>query len=144
MSISIDKIFIENKLKALTHYTRELEDVLAFEHDSIRKDYLKLHALERLVQLVVDEMVDINTHIIRRGAFSAPDDFQSSFKILAEGGVFPREFAERIAPTVGLRNRLVHRYEEIDPELLIRTAKAESGDFREYIAQVNAYLKNAQ
>jgi uncharacterized protein YutE (UPF0331/DUF86 family) len=55
--------------------------------------------------------------------------------------MFPSDFAERIAPTVGLRNRLVHRYEEIKSELLIRTAKNEKNDFKEYITYIRAMLE---
>jgi len=132
MKTHLDREFIERKLQAIALYIRRLHVVLESSDADIRDDFFKLHTLERLIQLIVDEIVDINTHVIRYGDFSVPDDFQSSFLVLAEGGVFPRDFAERIAPTVGLRNRLVHRYEAIDPILLIRMARAESGDFREY------------
>ena len=62
------------------------------------------HALERLVQLIVDEMVDINTHIIAESDFQVPSDYQSTFITLAENKILPAEFAEKIAPSIGLRN----------------------------------------
>ena len=39
----------------------------------------------------------------------------ASFTRLAELGVLDAEFARRIARAAGLRNRLVHEYEDIDP-----------------------------
>ena len=133
---NINKPFIESKLEYIAEYARQLDIVLGFSDEDIRSDFFKLHTLERLIQLIVDEIVDINTHIIRHSDVKTPDDFQSSFRVLAEIGMFPHDFAERIAPTVGLRNRLVHRYEEVKSELLIRTAKNEKNDFNEYIKYI--------
>lgn len=122
--------FVERKLDAILHYAKQLDHVLGFSDEEVRSDFLKLHTLERLVQLIVDEMVDINTHIIRRSTLETPDNFQGSFTTLAQGNILPNEFASKIAPMVGLRNRLVHRYEEIDTMLLINMARAEKDDIR--------------
>ena len=130
--------FIESKLEHIAEYVKRLDIVFGYPNEEIRSDFFKLNTLERLIQLIVDEMVDINTHIIRYSDAKTPDDFQSSFRILAEMGILPFDFAERIAPTVGLRNRLVHRYEEIKPELLISAAKSEKDDFREYVKHIRA------
>ena len=58
--------------------------------------------------------MDVNVYVIRELELKTADDFQSTFRILAEAGILPSDFAERIAPVVGLRNMLVHRYEKID------------------------------
>ena len=139
---NINKPFIESKLEYIAEYARQLDIVLDFTDEDIRSDFFKLHTLERLIQLIVDEMVDINTHIIRYSDVKTPDDFQSSFRVLAEISIFPLDFAERIAPTVGLRNRLVHRYEEVKPELLIRIAKNEKDDFKEYVTHIRMAFRH--
>lgn len=134
--MSLDRVFIEQKLELITEYVKRLTTVLTAPDGDISTDFYKFHTLERLVQLVVDEMVDVNTHIIRRSDIRTPDNFQSSFTSLADAGVFPREFALRIAPSVGLRNRLVHRYETVDPSLLIHMAREEMEDFSEYVKYI--------
>lgn len=143
LQIMENREFIERKLDAILRYAKHLDSVLGFSDEEIGADFLKLHALERIIQLIVDEIVDINTHIIRRSTIETPDDFQGSFVALARGGILPEEFARKIAPTVGLRNRLVHRYEEIDPALLIHMARAEKDDFGTYVKHINAFLQNS-
>lgn len=133
--------FIERKLDAILRYAKRLDSVLEFSDEEIRADFLKLHALERLVQLVVDEIVDINTHIIRRSTLETPDNFQGSFATLSEGDMLPEEFAKKIAPIVGLRNRLVHRYEEINPELLTQMAREEKDDIKNYVKHIINFLE---
>ncbi len=69
-----------------------------------------------------------------------PDDFQGSFLILAENGVLPNDFAKRMAPVIGLRNRLVHRYEKIDLDILLKETSKNKADFKEYVKYVFAYI----
>jgi uncharacterized protein YutE (UPF0331/DUF86 family) len=137
----IDKLFIETKLSYIQAYFKELEGVLVYPDKEIQKDFLKLRALERILQLIVDEMIDINNHIIRYAHLRVPDDFQSSFLVLGENKILPEVFANRIAPVVGLRNRLVHRYEKIDLDVLLDTVRKHKKDFKKYVRHIFEFLK---
>jgi uncharacterized protein YutE (UPF0331/DUF86 family) len=136
----IDRIFVETKLSYIQTYFQELEVVLSYSDRDIKDDILRLRALERIVQLIVDEITDVNNHIIRYAQLRVPEDFQSAFLILAENRILPEEFAKRIAPVVGLRNRLVHRYEKVDIEILLNTVRKSKDDFKEYVKHILKYL----
>ncbi len=118
-----------------------MEQVLSYEDTEIKKDFVKLRAIERIVQLIVDEIIDINNHIIRYANLQIPDDFQSTFLTLASHKILPEEFAKKIAPVVGLRNRLVHRYESVDVEILLQTVRKNRSDFTEYIKHIMKFLE---
>lgn len=60
---------------------------------------------------------------------------------LARIEVLPPAFATRIAASAGLRNRLVHEYDEIDPERVHEGLEAAVRDVPEYLRHVNRYLK---
>lgn len=138
----IDKSLVEEKLKEIDSYIRELEGVVKFGEKEILTDYVKLRALERIFQLIVDEMVHLNIHFISRLSLKAPSDFQSSFEIMAtEGKIFPYDFAIKISPVVGLRNRLVHRYEEINKKFFVDQVKKEHRDFLEYTDFIRKYIE---
>ena len=51
-----------------------------------------------------------------------------------------KEFADKLAPIVGLRNRLVHRYEEVDFDLLLKTARKDKDDFKVYVKSISEFL----
>jgi uncharacterized protein YutE (UPF0331/DUF86 family) len=137
----IDRRFIETKLSYIQAYYQELEGVLGYSDHEIKSDILKLRALERIVQLIVDEITDINNHIIRYAQLRVPEDFQSAFLILAENKILPEGFARRMAPVVGLRNRLVHRYEKVDIEILLETVRKSKDDFKQYVKHILEYLR---
>ena len=137
----IDKFLIEKKIEKTLDYLGELKQLLIFSDEEISADYLKLHTAERLLQLVVDEILDINLHIIREQKLISPDDLQSSFKILADNNSLPQDFANKIAPVVGLRNNIVHNYEKLDKNLFLKNLRNNFGDFEKYLILIkNKFL----
>lgn len=136
----LNKLLIEGKFKNLQEYLIETEEILKADDAAIVGDFRSLKALERNFQLAVDEVLDINIHFIRELNLKTADDFQSTFAILAESRILPADFAARIAPIVGLRNVLVHRYEKIDKGFFIRQVRKEYQDFVEYIRHISNHL----
>ena len=137
----IDKQYIEKKLENIKIYSQELEQVFVASETEIKRDFLKYRTLERLLQLLVDEMIDVNNHFIKRLDLKMPDDFQSTFLILANNNILPEDFADRLAPVVGLRNRLVHRYEEVNLNVFLEALKSQKDDFRNYVKHIEDFLQ---
>lgn len=136
----IDKTLLTTKLNDIKTYLTEIEPILQNPPHEIVKDYLKLRALERDFQLIVDTMIEINTYLISRLHLAVADDYQSTFEILGEKGVIPMDFALKIAPVVGLRNKVVHKYGRVNKKQMVEELKKGSGDFREFIKVMNEYI----
>jgi len=105
----IDKELVKNKMADVQGYFKELQPILKEDSRDIIENNLKLHTVERLFQLIVDTAISINTHIIAESDFNIPEDYQSTFIVLGENKVLPMSFAIKIAPSVGLRNLIVHK-----------------------------------
>lgn len=140
----MNKTLIIRKLNQMESYLKEMEElVLSHNPKEIRKKPILLHTAERLVQVMVDTMIDINVHIIISKDKSY-DKTQSTFLLLGELGILPEEFAKKIAPIVGLQNILVHRYEELDKDLFIRSLFKNVGDFKRYIIHIYKFIKKGK
>lgn len=138
----LDQIFINKKRHLLLGYIDELEVLVTNNSVSeLRSDSVKYHTIERLFQLIVDTMVDINIHILRECNLGVSDDFQSTFKLLGDFNVLNKDFAYKIAPIVGARNMIVHRYEKLDMDLFLNNTKKNFSDFGSYIKQIDDFLK---
>lgn len=137
----IDVELVKNKESDLQGYLVELHPLLKEESRAIIEDSLKLHTVERLFQLVVDTAVDINTHIISASDYKVPDDYQSTFITLAENQVFSMDFALTIAPSVGLRNLVVHKYGKVDVKRMVDDIKAEIGQYKDYLRYVATFIE---
>lgn len=141
----LDKVFVQKKMNLLNGYVNDLEElVIPFTLMEIRGDKLKVPAIERYFQLVVDQMVDINTHIIKSGDFGTVDDLQSTFTMLGDFKVLDKSFSMRVAPIVGVRNMLVHRYEKLDKDLFLTNLQKNFSDFKNYMIQIDAYIRKAR
>lgn len=140
--MTFQKAFVVKKLTELNGYLDEVEHFFSSSSDSeIVGDSGKLHIAERLLQLVVDTILDINQHFIRELALKGMEDFQGTFYIMAESGILPKAFARRLAPVVGLRNRIVRRYDTLDKKLFVRTFRKNYRDFLEYVRLVGQCLE---
>ena len=143
MSPTLDKNLITKKLAILDGFIVELAPIVALSEQEILNDDLKFHTSERMFQLIVDEMIDINTHLIRVKDLVPPDDLQSTFKVLGKAGILPVDFAEKISPIVGLRNAIVHRYEHVDLKLFVHLLKHDFDDFKKFsIFIADKFLKS--
>ena len=136
-----DKELVEKKISQIVEYLDELNPIVNdIPQAEVIKDYFKYHTAERLFQLIVDTMLDINIHLIKENNFVVPDDMQSTFIILGDNNALPKDFALKIAPIVGLRNRIVHRYDTLNKKTFIEILKKNFNDFKEYLVLIKKSL----
>ncbi len=135
------EILVDEKIKRIRGYLAEVKPLLGFSVSEILGDFTKLRAIERNFQLIVDEMIDINQHFIKELGFDLSNDLEGTFHIMGENKILPEDFALKIAPVVGLRNRLVHRYEKLDPKVFIEAFQKDYSDFERYIKFISDYLE---
>ncbi len=131
---------IKQKIKSITESISEIEPIFVFSTEEVVNDKLKLRSAERLFQLIVDAAVDINTEIIASNSSESPDSYQSTFYTLESMKIIDNDLAEKIAPSVGLRNRLVHRYETVRPKLSIDEMKKYLPYYVKYLKIINDYI----
>ena len=63
---------------------------------------------------MIGRAIDINFHLITESGRPPPSDYYASFTQLAVLKILESDFAARMARAAGLRNRLVHEYNDID------------------------------
>ncbi|WYM86760.1 DUF86 domain-containing protein [Methanolobus sp. WCC5] len=106
----------------------------------LEKNYQLRSAVERNFQLAIESAIDIGEMIISREGFERPEVYRSVFLILGNHGIIPPEFAEGFAQAAGLRNVLVHIYEEVDIDILHMFLTERLEDFDEFARHTARYL----
>lgn len=97
-------------------------------------------AVERYVAQLVDVAVSINAHLAASGDVDVPGDYASSFDAAVRIGAISEELAGQLRPSVGLRNVLVHAYDEIDHRVVAWAANEGVAQFDAYVAAVAGYV----
>jgi uncharacterized protein YutE (UPF0331/DUF86 family) len=81
------------------------------------------------VQAAAQASIDVANHVIASEGWRVPRDYGDAFTVLAEHGVIDADLAARFRGLAGLRNLLVHMYDEIDDERVARQVREGLGDF---------------
>jgi len=137
----LDRALVRRKLAAMS---RNLADLAAIEGLSLAEymtDRLRRKAVERLLQEVVDAAVDVNLHLLRTMQVQLPGDYYTSFVEIGRQNVIAPDLAETLAPAAGLRNRLVHEYDEIEDSIVLRAVGDARRDFGAYVSAIERYLQ---
>ena len=58
-------------------------------------------------------------------------------------GMLPRDLALALAPSAGLRHRLVHEYDRIDDAIVLEATARAQDLYARYVAAIDAYLTGA-
>ncbi len=135
----IDAKLVRSKLEACSLCLVRLQPLARIPYAKFSTDYVVSSAAERLVQLVVDAAVDVNNHLLLEAGQPTPRDYFSSFMGLVRIRALSSRLARSLARTTGLRNRLVHAYEEIDPALFYRSLPELLRHFRAYVASIRGF-----
>jgi uncharacterized protein YutE (UPF0331/DUF86 family) len=137
---ALDDPLIRQKLAELSQYLDELEPLTACEFKEYQADYVKRHAIEKLLELIVEIASDITRHLVEAAGEAPPQTYYSTFDEAGKLGVLPESLAARLATTTGLRNRLVHGYEKIEHAIVHRSLKPFLRNYKRYFVLINDYL----
>jgi uncharacterized protein YutE (UPF0331/DUF86 family) len=96
---------------------------------------------ERLLERVIGRMIDVNYHVIIAAGEAPPVDYHESFTRLAAVGVLDRDFARQMAACAGLRNRIVHEYDSIDPARVHAALGGALRDIPLYLRLVDGHVR---
>jgi len=139
----IDEKLIQEKVKLIQTDLFHLEDYKELSFDEVAKNYTTHKTVERIIEVVINEAIDINQHlIVELGKGDLPFDYKESFLLLADLKVLPKKFAQAISQSVGLRNILVHQYRKLDEKIFYYSIKDCLSQYTRYCRYILEYLGN--
>ena len=136
----LDREVLRRKLSRIVEYLRWLQSMRGLSLAEYKADFVRRKAVERVLQEVVDTAVDINSHLLVEGGRPAPEDLYSSFTELTQLGVLEKSLSSELAPSAGLRNRLVHAYDTIDDSVVLSAVGRAIDQYTLYVARVEKFI----
>lgn len=136
----IDKAIIRRKLAVIIENLNALGPISGMTREEYIQDVYKRKATERLLQELIEAAIDINIHLIVQTGNIAPDDYYRSFIDAGRLKIIPIELAEKLAPSAGLRNRLVHEYDLIEHAIVLDAVQMAEKLYSEYVKQVEGFI----
>ena len=137
--------FVERKLQLIAEDLLRLSEFRNDTYEALTGDAVRLAAVERILERMVLRAIDVNEHIVGALATGAEErstrlSYADTFRRLADHGVYPRDFAERIARSAGLRNVLVHEYNDVDHRIVHGAIATALEQYAAYVEAVRAFV----
>ncbi len=136
----IDKTLIMRKINLISEDFEAIKSLAKLSYQDYRKSPANEVLAERYLERMIGRMIDINYHLITETGQPPPADYFQSFLRLSKIGVYPMDFAQKIAPCAGLRNRIVHEYDEIDSRKIYEGLKAAVKDIPRFLKYVTEFV----
>ena len=138
----VDKELLSRKLSLLRSYVAELVRADDITWAKYRSDLRTKAFVERYLHLAIEEVLDIANHLISFERWREPSGYRDIFLVLRENGVITNEQLPLLQEMASFRNLLVHRYENVDDEIVFRIFKKRLSDFDLFIELVSKWAKN--
>lgn len=140
----IDKDIISTRLSKIKEYTKLLLPLTRISKEEFAESadhYLKA---ERLLELIIQSMIDIASHIVAAKSFEKPQDYHHLIDILVRENVFPEDSSDKLHGLIGLRNILSHEYLKIDHYRLYDNIVKGIDDFNLFCKYVIDFLEKGE
>jgi len=141
----LDKEFLVRKIKLIQEDLERLKEYKRYSLDEIAQDYRKMAVVERLLEKIIMRAIDINQHIIAELGHGKEEirSYEDTFLALANLGIYPEKFAKMIAPSAGLRNRLVHEYNHLDEKIVYQSIGEALDQYIRYCQYILDFIKTS-
>lgn len=96
-------------------------------------DRRNLPAALHWLQTAIQALVDIGLMQVASRGLPTPRTSLDVLESLEESGLLPVGSALRFRPVIGFRNRVVHLYDRVDPEIVYRVVTEDRADLRELL-----------
>ncbi len=128
------------KLDELEQILTELRSTLPSEYSDYHQSKLIQRAVERLVQISVECVIDICAILVKILRLGVPKSEEDYFTKL-ENVVFKPEIVKKLHDMKRFRNRVVHRYGELDDRQVYDIVEKSFEDFNEFTDMLRDFLK---
>ncbi|VAW31409.1 Protein of unknown function DUF86, SO_3166 group [hydrothermal vent metagenome] len=126
-------------MRKLLFMRQLLADLLPYKNASLSQVEAEHYKLERLFELLIAASTDILFHTLAEQNIS-PTSYRDAFRLAGKHKLIPVELANRLQNAAGMRNILVHLYEEIDYNILHSSIQPTLQDFNQFVAIFSASL----
>ena len=132
----VDREIVATRLSKLREALRNLHRIAA----KPRAEYLASDTdkalAEHYLRLSLEAVLDTGNHVIAAAGHRKPLQLRDIPLILAENGILPDDLAKKLSGAVGLRNRLVHVYADIDHEVIYEVLQRDLGDLEVFAVAI--------
>ena len=138
----VDKLLIGRKLSQVDTYLGQIKEFSKISGRAYKNDWKTQRIVERTLQILVEECIDIANHIISDRGMRLPTGYAETFQVLMENAIINKKLFQTMEKMAKFRNVVVHQYEKIDPSIVVSILHRHLVDFEKYKKAIIKYLSS--
>jgi len=119
---------------------RRLKELAQLSFSALAADPHKIASSKYHFIIAIEAAIDLCNHLIAKNNLRVPEDYADTFRVMGENGLIDKDFIYDLANMARFRNRLVHRYWDIDTEQLYNILKNNLGDLDRFLHEIRSNL----
>ncbi|QQR55373.1 DUF86 domain-containing protein [Candidatus Peregrinibacteria bacterium] len=135
-----NKSLIQRKIQEILKQLLFLDELTRENAIAILDDEKTLYLAERVMERLIGAAIDINMHLLKDLKQEIPANYRDSFIGLSKINVLNEAFAKQIAHSIGLRNILIHEYQQLINEKFFEAMKEAKTDYKTYTEAILHFL----
>lgn len=135
---------IEQKLKEIEENIEIIYEHLPANKKAFRSLGLIKDGIYKRVEFTIQNYIDIFSLIYSELGLGVPSTLDDIFNSLAAKKIFASSIMKIIHEMKGLRNILIHRYGEINDDMVFEFLTEQKDDFEKVTKTIDAYLNTSR
>jgi len=123
-------------------YLGQVREFSKISGRAYKNDWKTQRIVERTLQILIEECIDIANHIISDKGMKLPAGYADAFQVLMENAIINRKLFRTMEKMAKFRNVVIHQYEKIDPAIVVPILRRHLGDFEKYKKAIIKYLSS--
>lgn len=120
-----------------------LKELQSLTYEEFAQDEVLRASAERNFQVAIQAALDIGSILLASLSVAVPSEYKEVFPKLAEVGILPARFAQKLVGMAKFRNVLVHLYLIVDVSRMYGYLQHDLGDFELFAQYVSKYLTSS-
>lgn len=142
--MTIDINSVHYRLDLILDYLNEIKPLASISLDEFLHNRYLLRAAERLLEITIQAAIDINNHLLKELSQTSKQSNADVFLELSRLGAITPELAQLLSESGKFRNRLAHRYDDVDPEIVFSVINEVLEQYPLYVEQIENFMDSLE
>ncbi|MBD3408224.1 MAG: DUF86 domain-containing protein [Candidatus Lokiarchaeota archaeon] len=130
--MGVDRTTVEDRLIVIIRCIGDMKRLRELPFEEYKRDSLMQAAAERVLQLAIQAVLNITSHIVAHNRWGEVQQYTDSISILQQRDILPEELAKSLIDFTRMRNLIVHQYLKINVQVIYDTLEVAIRDLERF------------
>jgi len=138
MNLDFEKI--KKGVSEIEESINEINKIVSINEYEFWKDKRNITSVKYYLLEAIEAVGEICVHIVAKKFGKGVNSLSECINILEKEEILDKELSSRLKKMIKFRNKLIHKYWDIDDKLVYEYAKNETNDFTDFIKEIKKFL----